>query len=298
MNIIERAARQLNSSSDKSLVEKAVERLGGTDKSRMPTPAPEVPLRQADSEPAHATDRRTRGMVQIDFDRLRASGFALPGDQSELAEELRLIKRPLLTTAFSRDGAIKNPNLIMVTSASPNEGKTFTATNLALSMASEHDVHVLLIDADVANPTIPRVFGFNGDVGLMDVVSNATDFADALFRTNIPNMSILPSGRPRAGGSELFASARMTRFIEEIAKRYPDRVVIFDSPPILSRSEAQVLARHVGQVVFVVEAECTSSAVIREALSTIGSKKPGGIVLNKMPAAAKLYGHYYANGAR
>jgi protein-tyrosine kinase len=296
MNIIERAGRKLGSSSDKSLVEKAVERLAGTD--RAATPAREVLPRPADTPPERPAGRRTRGMVQIDFDRLRTRGFALPGDQSELAEELRLIKRPLLPVALSRDGPVSNPNLIMVTSANPDEGKTFTATNLALSMASEHDVHVLLIDADVANPTIPSVFGFKADIGLIDVVSDSVDLAEAMFRTSIPTLSILPAGRPRPGASELFASARMARFVDEIAKRYPNRIVIFDSPPVLARSEPLILAQYVGQVVFVVEAERTSRAVVHEALSSIGSKKVGGIVLNKMLPTAKSYGHYYyANAA-
>ena len=228
--------------------------------------------------------RETRRQSTIDFARLKEKGFALPVDQTALAEELRLIKRPLLAAAFARGiQEVENSNLIMVTSANPNEGKTFIATNLALSMASEHDVHVLLIDADVANPSIPDVLGFEAEEGLVDVVTNpALDLADVMIRTNIENLVVLPSGRPRPGASELLASARMTRFINDIAKRYADRVIIFDSPPMLARSEAMVLAQHVGQVVFVVEAERTSRTAVNEALAMIGQKL-GGVVLNKTP---------------
>jgi protein-tyrosine kinase len=290
MNIIDRG--------NKSLVEKAVERLAASRQPSSSHPARDIrPMPAVDATTEHPAARRTRGMVEIDFERLRANGFALPGDQSELAEELRLVKRPLLTAALARNGQARNSNLIMVTSANSNEGKTFTATNLAFSIASEHDLHVLLIDGDVANPTIPSVFGFTAEIGLLDVVSDTSvELADALFRTSIPNLSILPSGRPRPGSSELFASARMARFIDEIANRYPDRIVIFDSPPVLARSEALVLAQHIDQVVFVVAAERTLSSVVREAIGLIGPKKLGSVLLNKAPPATSKYGYHYYYG--
>lgn len=295
MNIIERAGKRLGLTPAKSLVEKAAERFEAEASS--PALGAAVPARQQESFVATAARgamrvaasagarRETRRQATIDFDRLREQGFALPVDQSALAEELRLIKRPLLSAAFAQGPtAVENSNLIMVTSANPKEGKTFIATNLALSMASEHDVHVLLIDADVANPSIPAVLGFEADTGLIDAVSDtAIDLADVMIRTNIDNLIVLPAGRPRPGASELLASARMTRFVNDIAKRYADRIIIFDSPPVLARSEAMVLAQHVGQVVFVVEAERTSRTAMSEALGMIGASKLGGVVLNKTP---------------
>jgi len=287
MNLIERAGKRLGLTAEKSLVEKAAERFEEANAvAELGRPAAESPAAAAGRARATpgAARRETRRQIAIDFDRLRSQGYALPVDQSALAEELRLIKRPLLGTAFAQGGnAIENSNLIMVTSANPNEGKTFVATNLALSMASEHDVHVLLIDADTANPSIPLVLGFDADSGLIDAVSDASiDLADVMIRTNIDNLIVLPAGRPRPGASELLASARMTRFVNDIAKRYADRVIIFDSPPVLARSEAMVLAQHVGQVVFVVEAERTSRTAMSEALGMIGAKL-GGVVLNKTP---------------
>jgi protein-tyrosine kinase len=289
MNLIERAGKRLGLTAEKSLVEKAAERFEeahAVAELGRPLPAAESPAAAAGRARATpgAARRETRRQIAIDFDRLRSQGYALPVDQSALAEELRLIKRPLLGTAFAQGGsAVENSNLIMVTSANPNEGKTFVATNLALSMASEHDVHVLLVDADTANPSIPLVLGFDADSGLIDAVSDASiDLADVMIRTNIDNLIVLPAGRPRPGASELLASARMTRFVNDIAKRYADRVIIFDSPPVLARSEAMVLAQHVGQVVFVVEAERTSRTAMSEALGMIGAKL-GGVVLNKTP---------------
>jgi protein-tyrosine kinase len=316
MNIIERAGKKLGLKPGKSLVEKAVERLGqesggtaagasalsaalplsednplaalearlGATPTRVMPPVHEKPLPMGREPVKVAPKRETRRQVTIDFERLTEKGFALPVDQSALAEELRLIKRPLIAAAFARGAhEVENSNLIMVTSANPNEGKTFIATNLALSMASEHDVHVLLIDADVANPSIPRTLGFEAERGLIDVVSDTSvDLADVMIRTNIENLVLLPAGKPRPGASELLASARMSRFVNDIAKRYADRVILFDSPPMLARSEAMVLAQHVGQVVFVVEAERTSRTAVSEALGMIGQKL-GGVILNKAP---------------
>jgi protein-tyrosine kinase len=172
----------------------------------------------------------------------------------------------------------------MVTRAAPNEGKTFIATNLAMSMASEHDVNVLLVDADVAKPSVPRVFGFEAEVGLVDAVADDTiDFADILIRTNIENLTILPAGHAKPGVSELLASARMARFVTDLSRRYSNRIIIFDSPPVLARSEPIVLAKHVGQIVLVVEAERTSRTAVDEALSLLGPDRVGGVVLNKAP---------------
>src|SRR5215469_11742863 len=299
MNIIERAGKRLGLNPGKSLVEKAAERFEASDvAAEVAARAPAAAARAAGAgvralSPSPSPNlvgagvgsrRETRRQATIDFERLRREGFALPVDQTALAEELRLIKRPLLGAAFAQGGSgVENSNLIMVTSANPKEGKTFIATNLALSMASEHDVHVLLIDADVANPSIPSQLGFDAEGGLIDAVSDATIYlVDVMIRTNIDNLIVLPAGRPRPGASELLASARMTRFVNDIAKRYADRVIIFDSPPVLARSEAMVLAQHVGQVVFVVEAERTSRTAMNEALGMIGTKL-GGVVLNKTP---------------
>jgi exopolysaccharide/PEP-CTERM locus tyrosine autokinase len=287
MSIIERAGKRLDSQPSKSLVELAADRLGA------PALGPMIAegARPADARkpltPAPPKDsaRETQPQITIDFDRLRSLGFALPADQSAIAEEFRLIKRPLLNIALSNTlPPRENRNVIMVTSAVPNEGKTFVATNLAMSMASEHGVYVLLVDADVAKPSIPRVFGFEAETGLVDVVADDTiDVADVLIRTNVENLTVLPAGRSRPGMSELLASARMATFVNDLSRRYSNRIIIFDSPPVLARSEPIVLAKHVGQVVLVVEAERTSRTAIDSALALLGPDRVGGVVLNKAP---------------
>jgi len=306
MNLIERAGSQLRLKSAKSLIEKAADRLGQAGSAASEGFASAADLirpaapPQSEAEPQSQPDvarRETRRQITIDFDRLRAGGFALPRDQSGVAEEFRLIKRPLVNVAVPQgQPTVKNHNVIMVTSAIPGEGKTFVSMNLAFSMASEHDVHVLLIDADVAKPSVPGLLGFEADTGLIDVVSDPTiDLANVMVRTNIENLTLLPSGRSRPGSSELLASGRMARFVDDVSRRYADRIIIFDSPPVLARSEPIVLAKHVGQVVFVVEAERTSRTAVDEAIALLGPERIGGIVLNKAPSlpTSDGFGQHY-----
>ncbi|MFQ5467857.1 MAG: XrtA-associated tyrosine autokinase, partial [Kiloniellaceae bacterium] len=180
------------------------------------------------------------------------------------------------------DARGKPNNLIMVTSAKPGEGKTFTAINLAISIALERDFTVLLIDADFSRPNILQVLGLEAKKGLIDVLENpAVDLSDVLIRTNIDKLTVLPAGGAHDLSTELLASLRMRDIVQDIARRYRDRIVIFDSPPVLVTSEACVLATHVGQVVFVVEADKTPKSAVREALDLLDAGTRVGLVLNR-----------------
>jgi receptor protein-tyrosine kinase len=243
---------------------------------------------------------RRRGV--IDLPELRDLGYVVPDSPATAtAEEFRIIKRQLLVNAMARgDNAIHNGNLILVCSSQPNEGKTFCAVNLALSIASERDVTVLLVDADFAKPEVLSTLGVEGGKGLIDVVADPNlDLADCLIRTNIENLSVLPAGRQHNLTTELLASERMGDMIEEIAKRYPDRIIIFDSPPALASSAASVLAMHVGQVMFVVEAESTRETEIRDGLSMMSPCEHVQLVLNKVRYAGigRRFGTYYGYGS-
>ncbi len=220
----------------------------------------------------------------IDFATLTARGYVTPdSSQSLTAEEFRLVKRQLLANAAARGpGAMRNANLILVGSAMPNEGKTYVAINLALSIAAERDLTVMLVDADVAKPEVVNRLGLENGPGLIDVVADRSiDLGDCLIRTQIPNLTVLPAGRPHALSTELFASERMDDLIQEVARRYTDRIVIFDSPPALVSSAASVLATHVGQAVFVVAAESTREADLREGLALMSGCPNMQLLLNR-----------------
>lgn len=238
---------------------------------------------------------------EIDLVSLRESGYIVPDAPSTItAEEFRLIKRTLLLNAFRGTNPIQNGNLILVCSSQPNEGKTFCAINLALSIASEPDLTVLLVDADFAKPEILSTLGLEGGRGLIDVIADPTlDLSDCLIRTNIENFSVLPAGRQHHLTTELLASERMGMMIEEIARRYRDRVIIFDSPPALASSAASVLALHAGQALFVVEAENTTEAQLKEGLSMISGCPHIHLLLNKtrFNSSTRKFGAYYGYGA-
>ena len=161
-----------------------------------------------------------------------------------------MIKRPLIANAMGKGAApIRRGNLIMVTSALSGEGKSFTAINLAMSIAMELDNTVMLVDADVPKPSVLKMLGLPPARGLLDVlIDDSVDFSQVLMRTNVEKLSLLPSGTQHARATELLASDAMIALLDEMATRYPDRIIIFDSPPLLMTTESRVLATHMGQV--------------------------------------------------
>lgn len=246
--------------------------------------------------PEMAISRR----VELNLDALTAAGIIRPDAvRSQLADEYRVVKRPLIDNAMGRGAApIKDGNLIMITSALPGEGKTFTAANLAMSIAMELDNTVMLVDADVARPSLLKALGLPPARGLLDVlVDESIDLPQVLLRTNVEKLTILPSGTPHPRATELLASDAMARLLEDMASRYSDRIIIFDSPPLLVTTEARTLASHMGQVVVVVKAEGTSYADVKHALATLEACPVKLMLLNQAKTSAQdAYGYGYGYG--
>lgn len=234
--------------------------------------------------------------VEVNFRLLEEKGMLLPDvAQSQISEEYRIIKRPLVVNAFGEGShGINNSNLILVTSSLPGEGKTFTAVNLALSIATERDKTVLLVDADVEKPTITsQIFNIHGREGLTNLLLDSDlSFSDVLLRTSIPNLSILPAGKRHKHSTELLASEKMVEMTAEMSRRYSDRIIIFDSPPLMVATQASVLAAHVGQVVLVIETERTPQFIVKEAVSKLAACDVVACVLNKTKKGFGL--NYYA----
>jgi exopolysaccharide/PEP-CTERM locus tyrosine autokinase len=218
--------------------------------------------------------------------------------RSRLAEEYRLIKRPLLMNAFGKGASVvEHPNLIMITSALPGEGKTFSSINLAMSIAAELDHTVVLVDADVARPAVARVLGIEPEPGLIDVlVDEKLDLSDVLIKTDVEKLSVIPSGHHHPQSTELLASEHMRRITTELSQRYSDRIVIFDSPPLLVTSEASVLANLMGQVVLVVESEHTPQSAVKDALGLLHGPEILGFILNKSIRGTFGGDYYYTYG--
>jgi protein-tyrosine kinase len=259
-------------------------------------PAPHAPQPGLASHTADGKLRRSRE-VELDLDRLAANGFLVPGiDRSMMEEQYRIIKRPLLKNATGESAApIARGNLIMVTSALPGEGKTFSAINLAMSIAMELDHTVLLVDADVVRPAVLDRLGLPPAKGLLDVLTGRVkDMADVMLRTNIPKLTVLPAGTASSRTTELLASGAMEDLLDELARSYQDRIIIFDAPPLLPSTESRVLATRMGQVVVVVEADVTNTTSITQAFATLESCPVVMSVLNKCrgKVANTAYGYY------
>lgn len=293
MNLIEEAARRLRQLEDAGVP--LHPRAASVDLPPPPSAkraAPEAKKRPlAQPNPAQVRN--------LDLGRLQAAGLITPATRdSTLLHQFRVLKRPLVQHALGRTATQgPNRNLIMVTSALPGEGKTFVALNLAMSLAMEVDCRVLLVDGDVISPSVADVLGIERGRGLMDLLTQpGTAFGDVLLGTNVERLTLLPAGTAHPSASELLASDAMTAILADISSRYPDRIVVFDSPPLLATTESRVLATYMGQVVVVVEAGRTSHGVLESALSTVESCPIVYTLLNKAPESK--VGSYYGYGAQ
>lgn len=250
--------------------------------------------------PPVVTSRR----IELDMQALAARGIVTPESaRSQLGDELRVIKRPLLRNEAGKSAApIRDANLIMITSALPGEGKTTIAANLAMSIAMELDHTVLLVDADVARPSLPALLGFGLQKGLLDLLTDdSLELSQVLLRTNVEKLSILPAGKQHPRATELLASVAMNKLLADLSSRYADRIIIFDSPPLLLTTEARALAAHMGQIVVVVRAEGTQRNDVMRALGTIEACPVKMVLLNAANGNLDKhgtygYGHGYAYG--
>jgi len=266
--------------------------------------APTVP---ATANVAHATatppvvtetvEAAPRNFIEIDLQSLSNRNFVSMATERRLIyEEYRVIKRKLINNAFGGlSSTLKHPNLILVSSSRPGEGKTFTSVNLALSIALEQDKTVLLVDADVLRPNVSRTLEISTPLGLTDYLSSTDiDVADIIYSTNVERLKLITAGKPHHLSTELLASDKMIELVNEFASRYPDRIVIFDAPPLLGVNETSVLAAMCGQAVVVLEENKTKLNELDKALSLLPKELAVGFVINKAYYSRdKGYGYGY-----
>ncbi|PSJ39863.1 P-loop NTPase family protein [Allosphingosinicella deserti] len=247
--------------------------------------------RPVQSAPAPASGR----VAKVDREALASGGFIAPeAAGSAIAEEFRIVKRQLLRGIARADDKGRN---ILVCSAQPNEGKTFCAINLALSLAAEKDLEVLLIDADFPKPEILEILGVAAGPGLTDALADPErDPESFVIRTDVRGLSLLPAGSPVPDVTELLSSERTRTLLAKLAS--PRRIILFDSPPALMASPATVLATHVGQLLMVVRADQTHEADLREAIGLLSACDEIRLLLNGTGFAVngRRFGSYYGYG--
>lgn len=284
MSIIEKALNKAKEEGQKleKSIDSHTESIKSNDRRNNPqnqSPAPLNPDLRANKELPPEKE-----VAEINWSHLAELGFVAPGDSNtQSIEEYRNIKRPIVNNAFGKGSiGINRANLILVTSSLPGEGKTFTAINLALSIANERDRQVLLIDADVARPSVSRVLGIKSGPGLVDYLDGEDmSFSDVILSTNMPGFRVVPAGKLHKHSTELLSSNKMALLAEELSTRYSDRVIIFDSPPLLAATQGDILAKLVGQVVLVVEAERTMQSMVMESVDKLESCDVVLAVFNK-----------------
>jgi protein-tyrosine kinase len=290
-----------------SIVEKAVEKLKTLQPELLASPSVEAVAPHSASTierlsgRARAVEQDTESapLWHVDQMALERAGLLPAGNEANdrLADELRRVKRPLMDNAIGNGTKVlAHAGRIVVTSAVPGEGKTFTALNLALSLARELDFEVLLVDGDIPKSHITRVLGLSGRPGLMDVlVDERRHPAEVIVRTDVPNLLVVPVGERHPLTAELFGSLRMEYVLEELGGRNLHRLVVFDSSPLLATSESQVLASHMGQVVVVIAAGHTGQHAVNSALQSLNDSQYVGLILNMscLPASENHYDNYY-----
>ena len=240
--------------------------------------------------------------IAIDTEQLKALDLLAPNsDERHLAEEYRVIKRPIVRNADpTREPVVPNGNLVMVASALPGEGKTFTCLNICLGIAREKDWRVVLVDGDCVKPHITRLFSAEREPGLIDLLRDPSLHFDSLVMpTDVPGLSFMPAGTFDQHGEELLASDRMHQLCTTLSSADARRMVVFDSSPLLLSTEAIALSAHVGQVVFVVRADSTPRAAVQAALAKLDASKAIGCVLNGAQAGdiGPAYGDYHHYGS-
>lgn len=234
----------------------------------------------------------------VDLGRLFAEGYVPElGQERRFADYFHRIKRPLITRALAV-GSVRDARLIMVSGALPGDGKTFITLNLALSMARERDISLLLVDGDLPKARITRVLGLLGEPGLLGALRDEKlDVESLVLDSDLPGLSFLPSGGHPDGAAELLSSARMHDLTDRLLVRNPRRLVLFDSPPLLVSSEARALAQIPGQIVLVARAGHTPQRAVADAIAQVDKAKLQGLVLNDAYAGlAQAYYDYYGYG--
>lgn len=304
-----KAARVVETPASPPAAETSLESVAGPVPVPPPAPAPAAAADpEASSHPAPAPVPRARPPVvhrrlvpsapqqMIDRAMLASEGLIDPDSNAgAIAEEFRIVKRQLFRAA----PALVHGRRILVTSSQPDEGKTFSCLNLALSLASEQDLSVILVDGDPARGDICRKLGLEPGPGLMDALRDTSvDLARCVIPTDMPRLAVLPSGTQDVRDTELLGSARMGELLDRLEADAPERIILFDSMPLLAASSPGVIAHHCGQVLVVVRADVTREAALRDAIGLIGQHEGISLLLNRVrfTPEGRRFGSYYGEG--
>ncbi|MBC2397109.1 CpsD/CapB family tyrosine-protein kinase [Clostridium tetanomorphum] len=208
--------------------------------------------------------------------------------KSPISEAYRTLRTNIQFSSFD-----KKIQTIVITSSGPGEGKSTTSSNLAVVMA-QGGSKTIIIDCDQRKPRLHKLFSLSNESGLSDLLAGNTEFSQAVHKTEIENLDILPAGTRPPNPSELLSSKKMGSFIEELRGEYD--CIILDTPPVIAVTDAQLLASKADGCVLVLsagEVEREAAMKAKELLEKVQAKIIG-VVLNKLEVSEKgYYGYYY-----
>lgn len=283
-----------------STIEKALKKHASTSTDEAAETQAPTPIDKKQSAPKVSPTQEERPKVHIPLEELESQGYvSVLGNRCAINEEFRGIKQKVLSNAFGPlSQSLPNANLVMISSATASEGKSFCALNLALSIALEQDKTVLLVDCDVLNPSLDKKMHIKPKQGLIEYLSSeADDVQDIIHLTNLEKLRFITAGRKHHLSNELLASEKMAQLAQEFVSRYPDRLVIMDCPPLLGINETSVLSTLAGQILIVVEEGRSAMANIKNAIDALDRNKAIGFVLNKSTRPTNSnYGYGYGYG--
>jgi Mrp family chromosome partitioning ATPase len=233
------------------------------------------------------------------FGRLRDAGMLPdPERDQQLIEQLRHLKRPILQNAFGplTEGVA---NVVMVTSARPGAGKTFVSSGLAFALTRERELSVVLVDLDNIKATLTKGLALNDRTGFFDAADQTNvPLESTLVTTEVPGLRVVPTGRRTEDSAELLNSDRARQLIRHLSEDDPGRIIILDTPPLLSTPDAHAILDLADQIIIVVEAGVTKQSELKQILASLRGDKPVGLVLNKaVGGLSSLYGGDYYAGA-
>jgi capsular exopolysaccharide synthesis family protein len=219
---------------------------------------------------------RTRSL-DVPLSVLRQQRVMAAYDKGPYVDAIKILRTQVLQRLREN-----NWNVLGVTSPGHGEGKTLTAVNLAASLAMETTQTVLLVDANLRNPSIHDVFRFEDCPGLADYLLDNQPIEDLLVHPGIGRFVVLPGGRAISNSAEILTSPKMLSLVEEFKHRYPSRIIIFDLPPLLPTADVLAFAPYIDALLLVVEEGKTTSAEVQRALLLVKDSRPVlGTVLNK-----------------
>jgi len=224
--------------------------------------------------------------IELDFEKLAESRCISAFSGVSEAENYKILR-----TNIQQRARENNWNTIMITSVHPGEGKTLTSINLAISFAKEFNRTVLLVDCDLKRQSIQQYLKFSFKKGILDYLKNDCQLKDIIVNPNIEKLTLISGRRKTSDNAEFMSSPKMKALVKEIKKRYDDRYVVFDVPPLLYGADSIAFAPLVDCIIMVVQEGRTSIEDIKKALEMIPSEKFLGFVFNRQ--TAPRHGYYY-----